>query len=106
MPSKTINLAEHDAARIQQYVELGRFNSASEVVSAGLQLLEERDREDQLKLERLRAEAQKGIDDLEAGRYTEVNSGEELDVYIGSVRERGMARLKEAGLDAKTLKAQ
>ncbi len=106
MPTDTVHLTERDVATIQRYVEQGRFQSASDVVSAGLQLLEACDRDEASKLEQLRVAAQKGIDDLEAGRYTEVDSREELDEYLASIRERGMARLKESGIDAKALEAQ
>ncbi len=49
-------------------VESGLYNSASEVVRAGLRLLEERDQLREMKLEALRSEIKKGVDDLEAGR--------------------------------------
>lgn len=50
-------------------VQSGLYNSASEVVREGLRLLQQRDELRELKLEALRKEIQKGIDDLEAGRY-------------------------------------
>lgn len=49
-------------------VESGLYNSASEVVREGLRLLQQRDQMREIKLEALRTEIQKGIDDLEAGR--------------------------------------
>lgn len=50
-------------------VENGLYNSASEVVREGLRLLQQRDEMRELKLQTLRSEIQKGIDDLEAGRF-------------------------------------
>lgn len=47
----TLALDEHAADFIEQQIEGGNYSSASEVVSAGLKLLEER----QEKIERLRA---------------------------------------------------
>ena len=93
MPDETIHLAARDAELIRFYVEGGRYACPSDVVSAGLQLLEARDREDEAKLERLRVEVQKGIDDLEAGRYIEMDSEGELEAYLDTVSERGLARL-------------
>lgn len=67
---------------IRFYVEDGRFASPSEVVSAGIRLLEEQAREDEAKLERLRVEVRKGLDDLEAGRCIDVDYDGELDAYL------------------------
>ncbi len=56
-------------------VKSGLYNSASEVVREGLRLLQQRDEMREMKLEVLRKEIQKGIDDLEAGR---VRDGSEV----------------------------
>jgi antitoxin ParD1/3/4 len=53
---------------VDQKVKSGLYNSASEVVREGLRLLQQRDEMREAKLNTLRAEIQKGIDDLEAGR--------------------------------------
>lgn len=53
---------------VNQKVKSGLYNSASEVVREGLRLLQQRDEMREAKLNALRAEIQKGIDDLEAGR--------------------------------------
>lgn len=106
MATEEIRIQSQDAARIRSFVEAGRFDSAGEVVSAGLQLLEARDRAEASKLEQLRAAAQKGIHDLESGHYTEVANSEELDSYLASIQERAMTRLKEAGADVEASKTQ
>lgn len=54
---------------VNQKVECGMYNSASEVVREGLRLLQKRDEMHETKLNALRAEIQKGVDDLEAGRF-------------------------------------
>ena len=56
-------------------VETGLYNSASEVVREGLRLLQQRDEMREVKLQALRREIQKGVDDLEAGR---ANDGSEV----------------------------
>ena len=106
MSDETVHIESRDAELIRLYVEGGRYASPSEVVSAGLQLLEAQDREDKAQLGRLRVEAQKGIDDLEAGRFIEMDCSGELDAYLDTVSERGLARLAEAGIHAKALEAQ
>ena len=47
---------------VQDKVKSGMYHSASEVVREGLRLLEEQDLLRQVKLQKLRAEIQKGID--------------------------------------------
>jgi antitoxin ParD1/3/4 len=54
---------------VEQKVKTGLYTSASEVVREGLRLLQQRDEMREAKLKALRADIQKGIDDLEAGRY-------------------------------------
>ncbi len=67
---------------VNSKVKGGLYNSASEVVREGLRLLQQRDELREKKLESLRIEIQKGIDDLEAGRFR--NGGE----VMAEVKER------------------
>ena len=54
---------------VNMKVESGLYTSASEVVREGLRLLQERDRIREKKLESLRIEIDKGLQDLENGRF-------------------------------------
>ena len=69
-------LGEHDQTFISQMVDHGRFGNKSEVVRAGLRLLE--DYENTQKLKRLRAEIALGDADIEAGCVTEYATAEDL----------------------------
>lgn len=53
MPT-SVALSPHFEAFVRQQVESGRFNNVSEVVRAGLRLLEEREAEQAAKLQALR----------------------------------------------------
>lgn len=76
---------------VNQKVKTGLYNSASEVLREGLRLLQQRDEMREAKLNALRAEIQKGIDDLEAGRYRD---GAEA---MAEIKERLLKRRPQNG---------
>jgi antitoxin ParD1/3/4 len=59
MPT-SVALGNHFETFVRDQLQIGRFNNASEVVRAGLRLLEEREQRNQLELEALRAEIAAG----------------------------------------------
>lgn len=59
MPT-SVALGSHFEGFIREQVQTGRFNNVSEVVRAGLRLLEESEQRRQLELEALRAEIAAG----------------------------------------------
>lgn len=71
---KSYVIGDHFDAFITRQVETGRFNNASEVVRAGLRLLER----DEVKLAELKRLIDEGLDDIAAGRVYEYESGEAL----------------------------
>ncbi|MDX3927287.1 MAG: type II toxin-antitoxin system ParD family antitoxin [Shinella sp.] len=71
---KSFVIGEHFESFIDKQVESGRFNNASEVVRAGLRLLER----DETKLAELKRLIQEGEDDIAAGRVYTYSSAEEL----------------------------
>lgn len=72
----SFSLGSHDRKFIENQVNEGRFGNRTEVVRAGLRLLE--DYENKQKLQRLRLEVAKGDSDLQAGRVTEYENGQSL----------------------------
>lgn len=71
---KSFVIGDHFDAFISAQVTSGRFNNASEVVRAGLRLLER----DEAKLAELKRLIQEGEDDIAAGRYVEYENVEAL----------------------------
>ena len=93
MPTRNINLTEHLDRFVETGVTTGRYGNASEVVREGLRLLEQREQEDQAKLEWLRKAAQEGFDQLDRGEGAELRSMEELDKHIDQLGKEASAEL-------------
>lgn len=86
MPTRNVNLTEHLDRFVETRVSSGRFSNASEVVREGLRLLEQREQEDQAKLEWLRGAVREGIEAMEQGDYTTLNSEREIDNLLRDIR--------------------
>ncbi len=71
----SVLLARELEELIQKKVKSGQYDSPNEVVREALQLLEERDKLREIKLEELRREIQIGIDEADRG---ELLDGEEV----------------------------
>lgn len=86
-----ISLTNELEAVVNEKVKSGMYNSASEVVREGLRLLQQRDEMREAKLNALRGEIQKGIGDLEAGRFRD---GDEA---MADIKERLLTRRPQNG---------
>lgn len=95
MAVEHLDLPEHEMDYVRRCIAEGRYGSERDVVLAGLHLLERQDAAERAKLERFRAEVQKGMDDLENGRYTEINSVEELEAFMDEIGREAEASLAE-----------
>ena len=71
MPT-SVALGSHFEEFVKKQLESGRFNNVSEVVRAGLRLLEDEEKVRQLRHRELRAAIQAGIDSEDAGSVEEV----------------------------------
>ncbi len=98
MPTRNVVLTDHQASLVERLVSSGRYQNASEVLREGLRLIETRDANEQAHLVALRAAVQVGIDDIEAGRYKDFETAEELELYLRKMSEaaikKGLARRK------------
>lgn len=82
MPTRNVVITQHQEALIASLVESGRFQNASEVLRAGLRLLESQESEDAARLARLREAIQVGLDDLERGDFIDFDSAEEAIAHL------------------------
>ncbi|MEM7577203.1 MAG: type II toxin-antitoxin system ParD family antitoxin [Planctomycetota bacterium] len=94
MPTQNVNLPEHQADFIRQSVAGGRFGSASEVVRAGLRLLEQREREDALKLKALGQAVGDGFASIEAGEGVVLEDDEAIAAWFTQRSETWRAALE------------
>ena len=95
MPTRNVVLTDHQDVMINQLVETGRYQNASEVLRAGLRLVESSEAEQAAKLDALRAAVQVGIDDIENGRYRTFENGNSLIEYLNSVTDKVLSPLRE-----------
>ncbi len=93
MPTRNINLTDHYDEFVSEQVGSGRFKNASEVMRAGLRLLEQRNREDAAKLKALRKLATEGFEALDRGAAVELD-GDALGGYIARLGRRASRHAK------------
>ncbi|WP_299437300.1 type II toxin-antitoxin system ParD family antitoxin [uncultured Rhodospira sp.] len=97
MPTRNVVLTDHQAAMIERLVASGRYQNASEVLRDGLRLIETRDAEEAARLEALREAVAVGIRDIEAGRYTVLDSAEALADHFDAIAEQAFAAAEADG---------
>jgi antitoxin ParD1/3/4 len=85
MPTRQVELSEHLDRFVEGRITSGNFSSVSEVVVEGLRLLEQREQDDQTKLELLRSAAKDGFDAIDRGDCTAIRSNEELDAFFDQI---------------------
>lgn len=85
---KTYVVGDRYEAFIARQVDAGRFNNASEVVRAGLRLLEDYE----TRLSELREAIAKGDADIEAGNVFEYANAEEM---TNEIVKRGLEQLTQ-----------
>jgi antitoxin ParD1/3/4 len=81
MPTRNISLTPEQDAFIEKAVKAGEYQNASEAVRDALRALQQRRREDALKLKALRLQVKAGAEALERGELTEVVD-DDLDRYL------------------------
>ncbi len=85
MPTRNINLTERYDAFLARQVKCGRFQNASEVVRAGLRLLERQALEEEAKLAALREAAKAGKEAYRNGAFTALEDDAALDQFFEDI---------------------
>ena len=81
MPTRNINLTAAQDAFVQEVVEAGEYQNASEAIRDALRVLQQRRKEDSLRLKALRAQIKAGVDALDRGDFAEVEDSD-LEGYL------------------------
>lgn len=81
MPTRNINLTDDQDAFVEKLVKSGKYQNASEAMRDAVRALQQRWKEDELKLSLLRKQIRTGVDALERGAYT-VISDADLDATL------------------------
>jgi antitoxin ParD1/3/4 len=99
MPTKNVNLPQHYAEFVEHLVASGRYKNASEVLRAGLRLLEQRTTEEEQKLALLRNLAAEGFQQIDQGQGIELPNAERLSAHIAQLGRQAAtaARHQENG---------
>jgi antitoxin ParD1/3/4 len=92
MPTRNVVLTDHQASLVEELVASGRYQNASEVLREGLRLVEQREVEEGVRLDALRAAVNVGIADIDAGRFKTFDSFESLDAHLKSITDRALAK--------------
>jgi antitoxin ParD1/3/4 len=94
MPTRNINLTDHFDGFIEEEISAGRYRNASEVMRAGLRLLEQTTREEREKLALLRSLATDAFGQLDQGQGIELRSEPQLAKFIGRIGRRAAMDVK------------
>jgi antitoxin ParD1/3/4 len=95
MPTRNVNLTDHYDQFVQELVASGKFKNASEVMRAGLHLLEQRTCEERQKIALLRALVDDGFEALDQGRGIVVDTEAKLSRRIAAIGRRAAKRVAQ-----------
>lgn len=91
MPTRNVVLTDRQARLLERLVASGRYQNASEVLRAGLRLIERQEDWEAARLEALREAARLGVADIEAGRFTLLDDTETLQNHLAALAEEALA---------------
>jgi antitoxin ParD1/3/4 len=93
MPTRNISLTPEQDAFVEKVVEAGEYQNASEAIRDALRVLQQRRKEDSLKLKALRVQIKAGADALDRGDFAEVE-GANLEGYLERLTTPALKRAR------------
>lgn len=76
MPTRNVSLTPEQDAFIDEVLEKGEYQNASEAMRDAIRALQQRRALDALKLDRLRLSVEAGVAALEWGKYSEIDEAD------------------------------
>jgi antitoxin ParD1/3/4 len=89
MPTRNISLTPEQDAFVDNVVKSGEYQNASEAIRDALRALQQRRKEDALKLKVLRQQIKAGVDALDRGDFVEVDESELETFFDGLTASSG-----------------
>ena len=74
MPTRNISLTREQDTFVERLVDSGDYQNASEAIRDGLRALQQRRREDELRLRALKAQLASGVVALDRGDFVDVHT--------------------------------
>ena len=91
--SLNISLPETQRIFVEEKIKKEGYGTISEYVRNLIREEQRKDERRQQEIEFLRAEIQKGVDDIRAGRFRTFSSQEDIDNFIETIKKEGRAKL-------------
>lgn len=93
MPTRNVNLTEHYDCFVQEQIASGRYENASEVMRAGLRLLESQSIDEHERLALLRSLAAEGFEEIDQGQGISLRNETHLRGQIEAIGKRAAKRV-------------
>lgn len=94
MPTRNVVITDRQAKLIDELIESGEYQNASEVLREGIRLVEERRAAHAAKLAALRAAVQVGIDAAERGEFKTFADAKSLKAHLRRVADKAIQNTK------------
>ncbi len=90
MPTRNVVLTDQQTEFIKRLVSSGRYQNASEVLRAGIRLIERQELENETHLQELREAAKTGIADIQSGCFQSFDALEPLRRHLATLAEHAV----------------
>ncbi|BBK41082.1 addiction module antidote protein [Allostella vacuolata] len=94
MSTRNVVVTDHQDRLIDDLVRSGRYQNASEVLRAGLRLVEQEEARHAASVEALRAAGKVGVEEMERGAFVVFDDFAALEAHVAAATDPIIARRK------------